>query len=55
MNKAVTFFMAMAVSFSPVLLSIAKAGVLDNYNFKVKIQGIDVYETIVDPENETVC
>jgi hypothetical protein len=44
MNKAVIFFMAMAVTFSPVLMSIAKAGMLDNYNLKVKVQGIDVCE-----------
>ena len=45
MNKTVIFFMAMVVTFSPVLLSIAKAGMFDNYNFKVKVQGIDVCKT----------
>jgi len=35
--------MAVALTFSPALISIAKAGVFDNYTLKV--QGVDVRET----------
>ena len=43
MKKTVVVLVVMALTFSPALMNIAKAGMLDNYTLKV--QGVDVRET----------